>query len=162
MHAHACRQSASSRCGYIVYRDLNDFAWQLPFRVPACLQRDEGMMHLFDAVIRLSRAVIRLFEACCSAGWPSPAWDRVTVHIPACCSLHSFRFHPLDLLLLQNVNTPSPSRDSAHPLVCRSQSRRTHELHQAAMPALVIPGRIIATWELLSAAPDLWDLSACL
>jgi hypothetical protein len=55
-----------------------------------------------------------------------------------------------------------PSRDSAHPLVCRSQSRRTHELHQAAMPALVIPGRIIATWELLSAAPDLWDLSACL
>jgi hypothetical protein len=64
-------------------------------------------MYLFDAVIRLSRAVIRLFEACCSAGWPSPAWDRVTVHIPACCSLHSFRFHPLDLLLLHNVNTPS-------------------------------------------------------
>jgi hypothetical protein len=55
-----------------------------------------------------------------------------------------------------------PSRDSAHPLVCRSQSRRTHELHQAAMPALVIPSRFIATWELVSAAPDLWDLSACL
>jgi hypothetical protein len=103
-------------------------------------------MHLFDAVVRLSRAVIRLFEACCSAGCPSPAWDRVTVHIPACLF---FAFHPLDLLLLHNVNTPS-------------QSRRAHELHQAAMPALVVPGRIIATWELLSAAPDLWDLSACL
>jgi hypothetical protein len=51
-------------------------------------------MHLFDAVIRLSRAVIRLFEACCSAGWPSPAWDRVTVHIPACLFFAFFSLPP--------------------------------------------------------------------
>jgi hypothetical protein len=86
----------------------------------------------------------------------------VVLQVDHHCSLDSFRFQPTRLL--HNISRPSPSLPLPRICTirfCRSQSRRTAGVrHQPAVPVLVLPGRIIATWELLSAAPR--SLGVCI
>jgi hypothetical protein len=149
MHAHMHVGSPpSSRCGYIVYRDLNDFSWQLLLSRSSLCSRK---------TMKCSSVPVFLIDAANSSvpsvlqhrmGFPGVgSWDHGYSACPVVLFFGFFSLPPAQLLLLHNVNTP-PSRDSAHPLVCRSQSRRTQESHQAVVPALVLPARIIATWGL--------------
>jgi hypothetical protein len=110
-----CRHSTSMEMWLHRVPRSEHFSWQLPFRLPACLDQTKELFLIIDAVIRL-------FEACCSAGWASPGVGWMESCYSTVDHLFSGFFllpiHPPTHLLL-HIPAKFPIR------FCRSQSRRT-------------------------------------
>jgi hypothetical protein len=109
MHAHMHVGSPpSSRCGYIVYRDLNDFSWQLLLSRSSLCSRK---------TIKYSSVPHRCRDFVCSKRVAAP--ERLPRRgimgscYSACPVVLFFGFFSLPptqlLLLLHNVNTPLPA-----------------------------------------------------
>ena len=146
-----CRHSTSMEMWLHRVPRSEHFSWQLPFRLPACLDQTKELFLIIDAVIRL-------FEACCSAGWASPGVGWMESCYSTVDHLFSGFFllpiHPPTHLLL-HIPAKFPIR------FCRSQTRtkdcrRIPYTSRRCPPLYYRPG----LWRhgRVSAAPDLGDV----
>jgi hypothetical protein len=163
MHAHMHVGSPpSSRCGYIVYRDLNDFSWQLLLsRSSLCSRKtmkcSSVPVFLIDAANSSVPSVLQHRMDFPGVG----SWDHVTVHVPSFCSLDSFRFHPLNCCCFTTSTLLLPATPPIRLCAEANPEGRRSRTKPWCQPLYYRPG-LLRHGGYVSAVPDLWDLSACL
>lgn len=149
--ARTCRHSTSMEMWLHRVPRSEHSSWQLPFRLPACLDQTKELFLIIDAVIRL-------FGACCSAGWASPGVGWMESCYSTVDHLFSGFFllpstHPHTCCFTFPRNFPSASAE-ANP-----EGRRCTTSSRGASPCITGPDYCDMG---VSAAPDLWVLGVCI